>query len=195
MQNRNFARIRSGLLVFCYLLVAACAPAIYVQPYDEKLVTGTEAFYKKAALMIEEGRTVSPVQRPDIADVNGPAGYTEFEGRYSALLIDTNVLLLRAMAGSAAIDTTGQQLQAKIEGLINEVIPSVCAGSSAMFGENIGSLTVQNLADLKCLVSNWAKQHRDAPSQILTRGDWSRRHISLMEMIMALQKAEIAKAS
>ncbi|MBV2130817.1 hypothetical protein [Arsukibacterium indicum] len=187
--NRN----RSFLLLACLVSLLGCAAATLVQPYDEKLLTGSEQFYRKAATIIEHSKMQSPTERPTTEDPSHPGHSANMENLYAELLIDTNILLLRALANSEQVDTSGQLLQSKITRYIDNALPSNCDNSADDIRAEFSSLTVKNFVDLKCLVVNWQAQHQAAPGKVLTQADWSRRHVSLVRFIVAIQQAEVAK--
>ena len=192
------------------LLLAACSVKL-VQPYDEKLFNDTEAFYKKAALMINKGIAVSPrtnEQRAAITDsATHPGHFSKFESQYDSLLVDSDALILRAMAGSSAIDDIGaaiqRKIQEKIDSLFEDESPSICEELKAQVGS--ASLTVANYVDLKCLVLRWRAQHNPEkteeekdkdPTQgtgILKRSIWEGRKFNLFEAVLAIQQAESFK--
>ena len=179
------------LLSFSYL--TACTTVTFVQPYDEALVTGSQKFYTDTAQWLEQSRQRSPTQRPDEEDPSSPGHVSQFVDGYNALMIAANGLIIRAMVNSVKVDELGQAAQTKVSEFIDERIPSVCVGNTADFGQDFASLTVQNFADLKCLVTNWQTQHENAPAKTLVQPDWARRHRSLMTIILEIQKAESFK--
>ncbi|WP_214001050.1 hypothetical protein [Arsukibacterium sp.] len=164
-----------------------------MQPYDERLLTGSEQFYRNAATIIEHSRSQSPLERPTTEDSTHPGHIANMENLYAELLIDTNILLLRALANSELVDETGQRLQNKVSGYIDNALPSNCDNSADDVRAEFSSLTVKNFVDLKCLVVTWQAQHEAAPGKVLTQADWSRRHLSLIRFIVAVQQAEVAK--
>ncbi|MEW7977652.1 MAG: hypothetical protein AB2814_09520 [Candidatus Sedimenticola endophacoides] len=96
-------------------MIGGCAMQL-VQPYDAKLVSGAEAFYKKAATMVQEGRAASPgsdAERAAIADPSAhPAHFSRFESRYDKLVIESEALILRAAAaelGERGADRAGHR--------------------------------------------------------------------------------------
>jgi hypothetical protein len=187
----------SVVLGLSVLLLTSCETVTFVQPYDEKLISGTEEIYKKAGKIIEAAKLVSPTERPrEAVPPNTPGHYDQFKSKYSDLVVDANSLVLRSVVNSSQISALGITLQSKIEIFVSETIPSLCSGSAANFGIDNPSLTVQNMLDLKCLISNWDKQHQDPRTfKVLTSSDWSNRHVSLMRMIVEIQKAETFKKS
>ena len=195
----NQAASKPLLLAFLLFSFTSGCSVKLVQPYDEKLVTDTEAFYKKAARIIEHGRAVSPKTNEERKAISEPSkhpgNFSQFEPKYNDLLIDTEALIMRAMAGSNEIDRTGQKLQAKLEDLIETNIPSVCEGLAEEFGKT--SLTVKNYIDLKCIVSKWKVQHADPRltrnTMILKKANWEGRKKSIFDAVLAIQKAEAFK--
>lgn len=194
--NGIFAAVLiAGLLI---LLVTACTVRL-VQPYDEKLLNDTEAFYKNAATMIEEGKAVSPktdAQRQAITNpAEHPGHFSAFESRYDVLITDSEALILRGIAGSQEIDAAGQAFQEKIDAVIDASLPSECPELQAEFGKV--SLTAKNFVDLKCLILKWRKEHNDVEftrgKRILKRGNWEGRKRVLFNIILAIQTAESFK--
>jgi hypothetical protein len=195
-QHRSFRAVLTA--GFVLLFVTACTLTL-VQPYDEKLFNDTEAFYKKAATMIEEGKSVSPStddQRAAIAKpAEHPAHISAFEPKYDALIVDSEALILRATAESQKIDAAGQAIQAKIDDLIEASLPSKCPEVQAEIGKV--SLTAKNFVDLKCFILKWRAEHGDKEltkgTSILKKANWEGRKVVLFDTIMAIQKAEAFK--
>lgn len=192
--QREVRRRFEGLVAVAaaILLVAslsACSVKL-VQPYDEKLVNNTEAFYKKGAEMIMAGVAVSPRTHQEVQAIadprQSPAYYSQFEPRYDALILDSEALILRAMAGSEQIDAAGWAAQKKIGELIDAAVPTPCPDLQTQLGQL--SLTAQNFADLKCLLLQWKEQHRR--SGILTKAVWESRKLTLFNVVFAIEKAE-----
>jgi hypothetical protein len=191
-------RVIAICFVFLAILMSGC-PATLVQPYDEKLVTDTEAFYKKAAFIIEDGRVVSPrtdQERAAISDPeNNPGYFLAFETRYNGLIVDSEVLILRSMASNDQIGKSGQQFQAQINKLIDEKFSSQCQELADEFGKV--SLTVKNYIDLKCIILRWKERHHDDSftqgKKILKKGNWKARKRIIFNAILAIQKAEAFK--
>ena len=181
--------------VFLAILMSGC-PATLIQPYDEKLVTDTEALYKKAASVIEEGRVVSPKtdeEREEISDPEkNPGHFSAFETKYNGLMIDSEALILRAMASSDQIDRASQEIQERIDKLIDESFASQCSELASEFGQV--SLTVQNYIDLKCIILKWKERHDDDSftqnKKILKKANWESRKRIIFNAILAIQKAE-----
>lgn len=178
--------------VFLVLSLSACSVKL-VQPFDEKLINDTEAFYKKGAEMIIEGQAASPKtdkDRDSITDPDqNPAHFSKFESKYDALITDSEVLILRAMSSSQEIDSAGQAIQEKIEELIKAAVPTNCPDLQSEFGKL--SLTAQNFVDLKCLILRWKEQHRE--KGILKKANWEGRKLTLFNIVFAIQKAESFK--
>jgi len=176
-------------------LHSACAVKL-VQPYDQKLVSDTESFYKKAASFIDAGKVVSPTTDADRANIDDPTvhpgHFSNFEPKYDELLVDTEALILRGMASSAEIDAVGAAIQNKIDKLIKAELPSNCPELENEFGRV--SLTVANYVDLKCMILKWKDRHDDEhftqEKKILKRGNWESRRLNLFNTILAIQKAE-----
>jgi hypothetical protein len=187
--------MRTLALVMAPILLCGCA-ATFVAPYDEKLVSGTDALYKKGAAMIAKGEMASPKSSDERRRISNPAKHpghvSAFEADYQALLVDTDALVLRAMSGRAAIDRRGEKLQAEIAKLVEASGPSQCPEFEASFPEL--SLTAANYVDLKCLFLRWQAQHGDeAVTQgtgILKRVNWEGRKRTLFNAALAIQQAE-----
>lgn len=177
------------------LLLAACTVKL-VQSYDEKLVNDTEAFYKKAALMIAEGKAASPLKNKQRSAIDDPAAhpghFSRFESKYDALLVDSEALILRGRASSAEIDGAGAAIQEKISKLIEDELPSSCPALRDEIGTV--SLTVANYVDLKCLILTWRERHNDdgftQSKRILKRANWEARKLHLFNTILVIQEAE-----
>lgn len=180
---------------FLLLFVTACTTRL-VQPYNEKLLNDTEAFYKKAATMIEEGKAVSPKTDEERAAINKPSEHpahiSAFDPKYDVLIVDSEALILRAMSGSQEIGTTGKAIQNKINELIEASLPSQCPELQAELGKV--SLTVGNFVDLKCLILKWRADHGDGKltkgTGILKKANWEGRKVVLFDTILAIQMAE-----
>ena len=88
--RKSFFRLL--LSVFLVSVFSAGCVKTLVAPYDENLVTSTEAFYKKAAGIVEEGRSVSPRTDQERAAITEPAmhkgHFSKFDARYSDLIVD-----------------------------------------------------------------------------------------------------------
>lgn len=184
---------RLFIYVVSLFSLLGCAPAVLVQPYDERLLTGSEQFYRKTATIIEHTKMQSPAERPTTEDIRHPGHITNMENLYAEMLIDANILLLRALANSEQVDASGQRLQRRITRYIDNALPSNCDSSAEDIRAEFSSLTVKNYVDLKCLIVTWQAQHEAAPGKVLTQAEWSRRHLSLIRFIVAVQQAEVAK--
>jgi len=189
------AGARLTMVFLLSFLLPACTVKL-VQPYDEKLFNDTEAFYKKAAEMIEQGKLVSPVTDEQRAEIAKPAEHpghiTAFEPKYLALFLDSDALILRAMANSQAVDSMGSNIQNSLNDVIDKSIPSSCPELVQELGKV--SLTAMNFVDLKCTVLKWRDQHRDDSftqgKRILKKSNWEGRKIAIFDTILAIQKAE-----
>jgi hypothetical protein len=199
LSSRRYRSLAAILIVgFLLLTVTACTIKL-VQPFNEKLFNDTEAFYKKAAEMIVEGKAVSPKtddQRAAIIElIAHPAHISSFESIYDALIVDSEALILQAMAGSQAIDAAGQAIQGKINEIIEASLPSKCPDLQAEFGKV--SLTAKNFVDLKCLILKWRAEHGEEKltkgTSILKKANWEGRKSVLFNTILAIQKAESFK--
>lgn len=171
----------------------------FVAPYDENLFKDTEAFYKKAAMIIEDGRLASPrtdAGRQSITDIKNHEGhYSKFEAKYNQLIIDSEALILRALSNSDEIDIAGQEIQAKLNEVIETNNPSECESIKTEFGQV--SLTASNYIDLKCIVTGWKARHSDQEltkgKAILKKANWEGRKLIIFNAILAIQKAEAFK--
>lgn len=191
MIKHNYLIFTAAFLV---LFLQACT-VTFVQPYDEKLVERTEAFYKTTALAIETARVNSPNTRKlnNGEEPSSNSGHlSKYENTYAKLKIDANSLIIRALVNSEKVDAIAVDAHDEINKLISESIPSNCAGSNAEISGQI-TLTVQNYLDLKCLITHWEVQHKQAPNEILTRHNWEARQRPLMQMIVDIQKSESFK--
>lgn len=184
---------RTFSCILLIVIISGCTTVKFVQPYDDSLITGIQEFYKSTAKFVENGKQVSPPTRPDSEDLSNKGHLSHYQDGYSNLVIEVNNLIIRSMVNSVKVDELGKSMQDKVEQLIDESIPSVCAGTQARLGKEFTSLTVKNFADLKCLVSRWKVQHENAPSKTLTSGDWQRRHTTLMNVVIEIQRAESFK--
>lgn len=181
-------------------LVGGCAVTL-VQPYDEKLLTDTEAIFKKASSMIDDGISNSPKTDEDRSVISKPerhlAHASKFEGRYSELSTDADALILRALSKADDVDRIGQKLQVQIIKLVDESLPSQCDDVEKDLGVITTSLTVKNYIDLKCLIVRWKAQHSDPDltkrTGILKRVNWELRKSTIFSAILAIQKAETSK--
>ena len=115
-----------------------------------------------------------------------------FDSKYAALVVDSEALMLQAMAVNKEIDITEKSIHAFIENFIEASLPSVCPELQAEFGK--ASLTAKNFVDLKCIILNWRKQHGDEKltrgTKILKKSNWEGRKFVLFETILAIQKSE-----
>jgi hypothetical protein len=183
---------------FMMLLIPGCTTRL-VQPYNEKLLNDTEAFYKKAATMIEEGRAASPKtdeQRDAISiPARHPANVSAFEPKYNALVVDSETLILGAMTGDKQISSAGKAIQGKINELIEETVPTQCPELRAEVGK--AGLTAANFVDLKCLILKWRAEHGNETltrgTGILKKANWEGRKVVLFNTILAIQTAESFK--
>lgn len=183
------------IVIFLSLLVQSCT-VTFVQPYDEKLVDATEAFYKETSLAIEDAKDKSPVSRGNIdpAKAGENSGHlSKYTIFYSKAKINANALIIRAMVNSGKVDKIALKAQKEIDEVISKALPSNCTNEHATITGQI-TLTLQNYLDLKCLVTHWEVQHKNAPNEILKKANWEGRQVSLMSMIVSIQKAETFKA-
>jgi len=187
--------MKNNLFVLFFILLVQSCTVTFVQPYDEKLVEATESFYKETSLAIEEAREKSPLNRNGI-DPNKPeentghlSKYTTF---YSKAKVNANALIIRAMVNSGKIDKIAKNIHKVIEEVISKSLPSNCDNERATISGEI-TLTLQNYLDLKCLVTHWEVQHKNAPYEVLKKVNWESRQVSLMGMIVSMQKAESFK--
>jgi len=184
--------LRAAVMLVAVFLFTGCG-AVIVQHYDSRLIDKTEALYKKGAEMILQGWAVSPrtdTQRAAMMrDLNSPASFSKFEARYDELILDSELLILRAMSGSMDINARGAKIQERVEQLIEADVPSVCPDLQAEFSGI--SLTARNFVDLKCLLMRWKEQHRER--DILKKANWEGRKIALFDIIYAIDRAESFK--
>lgn len=191
----NWAAVALAVSVF-----SGCAVTL-VQPYDEKLVNDTEAIFKKASALVDEGISKSPRTDEERAAIRPPsaseAHFAKFEPEYDALLRDADALILRSLARSGEIDAVGSKLQKKIETLIESALPSACPDMDQELKDLSASLTVRNYIDLKCFFVNWKAQHGDmqrtGQTRILKKANWEARKGALFNIVLAIQKAETFK--
>lgn len=187
--------LRIPIITLFFIFLSGCT-TVLVSPYDEKLVSDTEAFYKKAAEVIEEGRMESPVNDQERENIENPSmhggHFSQFERKYNSLITDAEALLLRSIASDNKIGSDGQELQAEISELINTTIPSNCKELSIQFAE--ASLTTKNYVDLKCIILEWKNQHTDMNltnnTRILKKANWEGRKTLVFNVVLNIQKAE-----
>jgi hypothetical protein len=194
-----------GALLFLVIVVAVSAIAgctiTLVAPYDEKLVTDTEALFKKASTMIDDGIAKSPRTDAERAAITTPEAHpahmSQFDGRYNSLGTDADALILRAVARSRDVGPVGEKLQSKINALIEEALPSQCEDIESELGVSAPSLTVKNFLDLKCLLVRWKAQHADPKltqdTRILKRSNWELRKSAIFSAALAIERAETSK--
>lgn len=182
--------IFSAIVIVFSLALLSCTTVKLVQPYDEALIDGVQGFYKESATFLDEAKVKSPEVRPSSSDENNSGHLSHFESGYDRLVIDANLLIMRAMVNSIKLSEIGVEAQNSVSNFIDENLPSACVGNSANLGAGFTSLTVKNFADLKCIITNWKVQHTQAPGQIMTKGDWERRHRTLINAIISIQQAE-----
>ena len=186
----------SLLLLGGTLLLAAGCTTKLVSPYDQKLVDWTDALYRKGAGIVAKGEVVSPRTNGERAQIGNPQKHpghsSAFAADYEALLLDTDALILQAMAGSSQIGAFGVGLQQKVDELIAAATPAPCPELKESLGEV--SLTAANFVDLKCLFLNWRMQHIDEQltkgTQILKTANWEGRKRVLFNTVLAVQSAE-----
>lgn len=186
--------------ILAALFVGGCAVTL-VQPYDEKLLTDTEAIFKKASSMIDDGIVNSPKTDEERSAIPKPENHlahvSKFEGRYAALSTDADALILRALSKADEVDRIGQKLQGQINELVEKSLPSQCNDIETELGLATTSLTVKNYIDLKCLIVRWKAQHSEAAltrgTGILKRTNWELRKSTIFSATLAIQKAETSK--
>lgn len=194
----RFSFVTATLLAALFL--GGCAVTL-VQPYDEKLLTDTEAIFKKASTMIDDGITNSPKTDEERAAIAKPENHlahvSKFEGRYAALGTDADALILRVLSKADEVDRIGQNLQKQINALLEKSLPSQCDEIDKEFGLATSSLSVKNYIDLKCLIVRWKAQHSESTltrgTGILKRTNWELRKSTIFSAALAIQKAEISK--
>lgn len=186
--------IRRLTLVIGVFLLQACT-VTFVQPYDEKLVDGTEAFYKEVSKGLIEAESKSLEHRNPVIPLkpeSNPGHISHYKLFYSSAMVSANSLIIRAMVNRGKVDEIALSVHKEIETIISEAVPSNCKDGKSVITEKI-TLTLQNYLDLKCLISNWEVQHLSAQNETLKKGNWEGRQISLMNMIVNIQKAESFK--
>lgn len=191
---------RVALAGTCLLLLGACSVTL-VQPYDEQLFADTGGIFRKASAMIDAGIAASPrtdEERERVAQPGEHPGHlSRFTGDYASLGIEADALILRALAGSRETGPLGGKIQASIEQLIEQNIPSLCEQLEAELGLSTSSLTVKNYIDLKCIFVRWRAQHADAEltqgTQILKKTNWELRRTAVFRAVLAIQSAESSK--
>lgn len=192
--------LRSALFAAAIGLLSGCAVTV-LQPYDEKLIDDTEAIFKNASAIIDDGINVSPktdAERQAIPNKEAHAGHaSKFNAKYDALSTDADALILRALSKSGSIDKLGNDVQKKITDLIDKELPSNCSDIEADLGVTTESLTVKNYIDLKCLLIGWKHQHSDDVltdnAKILKKSNWETRKSTIFSAILAIEKAELSK--
>ncbi len=198
---RTTPYLRAATLAL-FLILAGCTRQL-VQPYDARLLDDAEAFYRNAAAMIDYGATVSPANDDARAAIDEPdlhEGHaSNFRAHYASAISEVDVMLLRALASQQQISTVGERLQTRINGLLDEALPSACAELQAEMADvATRRLTVANLVDLKCLLIRWQAQHEDPAltrgSFILKRSNWALRKSALFKAVLSIEMAERAKA-
>jgi len=180
----------------CTVIVATGCSVALVQPYDEKLVDETDAFYKKAALLLSEGQAVSPRTDEERAVISNPSQhpghFSKFVARYDVLIVDSEALILRAASQSGRAGDLGRRLQSKIGELIDNTSEVKCDAISEDVRKS--SLTVANYVDLQCLVIRWRDRHNDTSltggKHILKRSNWEGQKLTLFNAVLAIQSAE-----
>lgn len=186
--NSKQVGIVVAILSFTFLIISlnSCSVTL-VQPFDEKLLSDTDAFYKISAEVIIQGETVSPRYLKDVTiNSQHPAHYSKFEQKYNSLIVSVDALILRAMSGSQKIDTAGKYIQEKLTKLVEASIPTYCPELRREIGTV--SLTAQNFVDLKCMILKWKEDHKKAG--IVKKGLWEGRKRTLFNLILAIQSAE-----
>jgi len=182
--------IFKAILMLVMLVLLSCTTVKFVQPYDEALIDGVQNFYKTSATFLDDAKVKSPIERPTNSDSSSPGHLSHYENGYDRLVIEANLLIMRAMVNSIKLSEIGVDAQSAVSNFINEKLPSACVEDTADLGGGFTSLTVKNFADLKCIITNWKVQHTQAPGQIMTQGDWERRHKTLINAIISIQQAE-----
>lgn len=152
--------------------------------------------------MIIKGEISSPLTTQDIAKIpsekaaENAGHFSRFESSYSALIIDSNALILRSLANSGKVNEIGKSMQRKLEQIIRSSTTAACESLQQDFP--LADLTTKNYIDLKCLVTKWRQDHQNAgipgeARQILKKANWEGRERSLFDAILAIQSAEAFK--
>lgn len=193
--------VRSVYLGITFLLVSGCTTVTLVQPYDAVLYNNTELFYKKASELIARGVADSPRTNDERKKMSKDTGdqsaghYNAFKDQYGALVIDVNLLILRALANSSKIDAKAQGIHIKLEEYISKGMSEECKELHKGFIDV--SLTVRNYIDLKCLIEKWDREHQSdeitRSTMILKKANWEGRSKNLFGAILAIQNAEASK--
>jgi hypothetical protein len=193
---RKISRLWLCAISLC--LMSGCTTTL-VQPYDDKLFDDTEAVYRKISAVVLEGLLVSPLrddERQRIASPEKhPGHYLKFEDKYEDLIIETDLLIIRAAANYQAVDAAGVAAQERLGGLIEEKIKTQCPEMQDKF-KSVG-LTAGNYLDLQCVILSWRTQHRNPEvtqgTGILKRANWEARSNGVFDIVLAIQKSESFK--
>lgn len=188
-------------IVILTLYITGCTTTL-TSPYSEKLSSDSEQFYKDAATVFEEGRAVSPAtdfERSQISQPENHAGhYSNFEQRYNKLIIDSESLILLAIASDNNIGIAGQHIQSELSKIVSETVPAKkCDEIKKDLGTDSSTLLVANYIDLKCILVKWKEEHADPQltqnKLILKKSNWEGRKKQLFNIVLILQKSAKSK--
>ncbi|MFZ5935916.1 MULTISPECIES: hypothetical protein [Pseudomonas] len=163
------------------------------QPDDAELYKTTEAFYKNAATLLFKGERASPVSKQQLSTLRAkearqhPGHFNRYQAEYDELLVESNTLILRALANSAALSEPGKQVHVRVERSLEEQLGNECDSLQRDFPD--ADLTTRNYVDLKCLVNRWQREHQQASYQVLNKAIWQNRNNTLFDSILAIQAA------
>ena len=194
----NLAIMVMGITISTSLLVG-CSEKL-VTPYNEKLATSTEEFYKETVAVINEGRAVSPTTNVMRKKITNPKGnnayYSKFEKRYTKLITDSEAIILHAMSDDDELDMVDPENQSMLGELadINLTLPRCVALrneiSKAGFSES-------NYINLKCLLVSWRDEHANPRytdnTLILKKANWDGRKKQLFNVILAIRKSSTSE--
>ena len=164
--------VRAPVLALMCVLLAACS-VTWTSPYDQGLVDGITKFHEQAATMLVK------LEQEDTA-----CPYDKYADDYGKLLVSLDTLLARASAGAEKIDEIG----AKLQSAVNNAVADATGGNRSQF-EGL-SLTAAQIVDLRNLVLEWQKVHKETSSP---PDVWTFRRAKLAEAVTATLAMELAK--
>ena len=190
----NLAIMIMGITISASLLVGCSEKQ--VTPYNEKLATSTEEFYKETVAVINEGRAVSPTTNVMRKKITNPkvnnAYYSKFEKKYTKLITDSEVIILHAMSNDDVVDMTDTENQSMLGELadINLTLPR-CVAIRKEMGK--AGFSESNYINLKCLLVSWRDEHANPRytenTLILKKANWDGRKKQLFNVILAIRKS------
>lgn len=189
---------RAMLVLLVVLSLLGCSTTL-VAPFDQKLIDGTDALYKRAAGMIDRGMLASPRTDRQRSAIAGPAShpghFSRYRADYDALLVGADALILGAVSQDWLIDARGEALQRRVLDRLGQAQPSLCPDLQAEIDPP--GLTSQRVVDLKCLLLTWRQKHDDREftmgTRILKRANWEGRKRALFNAVLVIQQVEKAK--